>query len=286
MAVSDLGRRAFSFFLLWAVVIGVVVAQWELGYALFIVGMGCVGLGEFFWALGHKGIRSFRKTGVAAGFIFLTGQALILSGRIPSPGHSVFELVCLLLFFLGVMVRQVFAKERATPVVTMAVTVFGVLYVPWLFSFVFNLLYFTGDYREGAHLLLYLVVVTKFTDAGAYLTGRFFGRHKMAPLVSPKKTWEGFAGGVLAAVLSSVALVHYLGGAVSLIPPAWAIPLGIVLAMASVVGDLAESMVKRDTDVKDSGGFIPGIGGALDLIDSVLFTGPMLYLFLVALSRF
>ena len=185
----------------------------------------------------------------------------------------------MLIFLLGILSRQVFDRSQTTPVLTMAVTFFGIFYVVWLLNFVTRLVYFSDEGREP-FLLLYLLLVTKVTDIGAYLAGSLFGRHKMLPEVSPKKTWEGFIAGVCCSVGASYGLISFFPERLVMIGKEWAIFLGLVISLVSVVGDLAESVMKRDTQVKDSGGFIPGIGGALDLIDSVLFTAPVLYLFL------
>jgi phosphatidate cytidylyltransferase len=279
MAKSNFLRRTFSTLLLWGLILGVIIFDWDWGFGLLIPAIGTIALGEFFYALRNKGIRTFRKTGIVSGLFFLVGSWLILSGRVTFLSQALFELICLLIFLLGILSRQVFDRSQATPLLTMAVTFFGIFYVVWLFNFVTRLVYFPATGRES-FLLLYLLLVTKVTDIGAYLGGSLFGRHKMLPEVSPKKTWEGFVVGVMCSVAASYGLVAFFPDRLVLIGKEWAIVLGLVISLVSVVGDLAESVVKRDTQVKDSGGFIPGIGGALDLIDSVLFTAPVLYLFL------
>ncbi|MBX7157906.1 MAG: phosphatidate cytidylyltransferase [Verrucomicrobiae bacterium] len=279
MARSNFLRRAFSTLLLWGLILGVIIFDWDWGFGLLIPAIGTIALGEFFYALRNKGIRSFRKTGIVSGLFFLIGSWLILSGRVTFLSQALFELICLLIFLLGILSRQVFDRSQTTPVLTVAVTFFGIFYVIWLFNFVTRLVYFPATGREP-FLLLYLLLVTKMTDIGAYIGGSLFGRHKLLPEVSPKKTWEGFIVGVLCSVGVSYGLIAGFPERLTLIPKEWAIGLGLIISLVSVVGDLAESVMKRDTQVKDSGGFIPGIGGALDLIDSVLFTAPVLYLFL------
>ncbi|NUN94085.1 MAG: phosphatidate cytidylyltransferase, partial [Verrucomicrobiae bacterium] len=139
-----------------------------------------------------------------------------------------------------------------------------------------------GD-GPGWLFIFYLVVVTKFCDIGAYLTGRLFGRHPLAPSISPKKTWEGLLGGFVVAFAASVSAYEYLKPRVSAVGFGYAdaVLLGILLGGMGVIGDLAESVIKRQANAKDSGGVLPGIGGALDLIDSLLFTVPVLYAWLV-----
>jgi phosphatidate cytidylyltransferase len=175
------------------------------------------------------------------------------------------------------------------PLQTMAYTLFGLLYVIWLFNFMTKLIYVTprtiDGHVTGQFYCLYLVAVTKFSDMGAYLVGSMIGRHQMIPHISPKKTWEGFVGALALSSLASVGLVKLMPDRLSALSLTDAIVLGLLLGFAAVIGDLAESIIKRSTGVKDSGNFFPGIGGALDLIDSLLFTAPLLYFYLRLIVR-
>jgi phosphatidate cytidylyltransferase len=128
--------------------------------------------------------------------------------------------------------------------------------------------------RATAALML-AIFVPKCGDIGAYFTGRFLGRHRMAPTLSPKKTWEGAAGGVTASVLAAVG-IDRLGPVVR---GGWtsAALLGAVLGIVGIVGDLAESLIKRDCRQKDASQVVPGFGGVLDVVDSIVFTAPVAY---------
>ncbi len=137
--------------------------------------------------------------------------------------------------------------------------------------------YFNG---EGHWWLLYFIVVSKMSDTGAYCVDSLIGKHKMIPRVSPGKTWEGFAGGIAFSILSSWAFFSFANSHFAGMTFVWAIALGAVLGVGSVLGDLIESLMKREADVKDSGSFFPGIGGILDLLDSLLFNAPIMYLVL------
>jgi len=127
--------------------------------------------------------------------------------------------------------------------------------------------------------------VTKFSDMGAYLTGSAIGRHLMVPHISAKKTWEGFFGAIVFALLCSLALFKLMPGHLPALNWTHATVLGLLLGFAAVLGDLAESIIKRSTDVKDSGNLLPGIGGALDLLDSLLFTAPLLFFYMRLVIR-
>jgi phosphatidate cytidylyltransferase len=115
---------------------------------------------------------------------------------------------------------------------------------------------------------------------GAYAVGSLIGRHKMIPRISPGKTWEGFAGAILASTLASLAFNALAQDRLAGMNWLHAVVLGVLLSTSAVVGDLIESLFKREAGVKDSGRFFPGIGGILDLLDSILFNAPLMYLYL------
>jgi phosphatidate cytidylyltransferase len=121
--------------------------------------------------------------------------------------------------------------------------------------------------------------VTKFSDMGAYVVGSLCGKHLLIPHISPKKTWEGFFGAIAFATLGSYGMLHLAGDRLPALNDLHAGILGVLLGFAAIIGDLAESIIKRSTDTKDSGQMLPGIGGVLDLIDSLLFTAPLLFFY-------
>ncbi len=150
-------------------------------------------------------------------------------------------------------------------------------------AFFLRLLFF-GENDTGAHLLFLMILVVKFGDMGAYLIGSLIGRHKMIPHISPKKTWEGFGGAILGSCFAFAGIMLFDGA--NLVPLHWATGLGfaVLLSLAGVHGDLAESVLKRCHGVKDSGQTLPGIGGILDLTDSMLFAAPVAYFYLRAIA--
>jgi phosphatidate cytidylyltransferase len=160
---------------------------------------------------------------------------------------------------------------------SLAATFFGWFYVFWLLSFIGKIYYLPTV--QGTWFLLYFILVTKFSDLGAYLVGSLIGKHKMAPKISPGKTWEGFGGAIVVSTIVSVITIYAAGPALAPLKGAHAIILGVLLSGLAVVGDLVESLMKRETGVKDSGTLFPGIGGALDLIDSLLFNAPIFYIY-------
>ena len=119
----------------------------------------------------------------------------------------------------------------------------------------------------------------------AYAVGSLIGRHKMIPRISPGKTWEGFGGAILVSTGASLLFTHLAGPRLAGMTMVHAIVLGVILSSAAVIGDLAESLIKREAGVKDSSAVLPGHGGALDLIDSFLFTAPLLYVYMRLVLR-
>ena len=233
--------------------------------------------------LDHKKLPNFKLSALICGAVFLCGSFHWFRTNGPDRSYD-FELSVILLFVLGLFARQMFERTRdRSPLETMTHTLFGLLYVVWLSSFLLKIVYVTprvGGQVTGHFYVLYLITITKFSDMGAYVVGSLIGRHKMIPHISPNKTWEGLAGAVLFSVIASYGLVWLLPTHLSALNPLHAGILGVLLCLVAVLGDLGESILKRSTDVKDSGHLLPGIGGALDLIDSLLFTGPMLYFYM------
>lgn len=282
--------RLASTLVLWTIVLWTVFSGHELGFFGLISVMGMAGLWEFYRMLDHKGLPNFKITAMICGAVLLIGSFHYFSTVGPTRSYD-FEIATLLGFLLTVFARQMFKGLREVdPLPTMAYTLFGLLYVIWLFNFMNKIVYVvprTPDHHvAGQYYVLYLMVVTKFSDMGAYLTGSLIGKHPLVPHISPKKTWEGFFGALLFSTLGSYGMMALLGHHLALLNGTHALVLGLLLGFAAIVGDLAESIVKRATGVKDSGHFLPGIGGALDLIDSLLFTAPLLFFYLRCLLNY
>lgn len=152
-----------------------------------------------------------------------------------------------------------------------AVAVLATTYVGMLGG---SLIRLHNDFPEGYKLVFFLLLVVWLGDSGAYYVGKQFGKHKLSPRISPKKTIEGLAGGITASIITAL-VIHFTF--FPKFPLLHAIIAGVILSFAGVIGDLAESMWKRSAAVKDSGTLIPGHGGFLDRFDSILFTAPILY---------
>ena len=199
----------------------------------------------------------------------------------------------LLLLVLTTLLTELF-KRRPRPVVTIGTTILGAVYVGWLFSYLTllhgmqpGMIRFSGanipllvpplpHTTPGEWLVIFVSACTWLSDTGALFFGKAFGRHKMAPNVSPGKTWEGSAGGVFTSLAAGAALGHWLH-----LPMVHALGLAALCAVAGQIGDLCESIIKRDLGIKDFGTVLPGHGGILDRIDSMLFSAPLAYYYVL-----
>lgn len=276
--------RFMSTVALWTIALVIVFSGYELAFFALIGAVGMIALWEFYGMLDQKGLPNFKITATICGAAMLVGSFYYFSVYGPARSYD-YEMAVLLFFLLSVFARQMFSGLRDdAPLRTMAYTLFGLLYVLWLYNFITKIVYVTPRTPTGTvtgqFYVLYCVAITKFSDMGAYLSGSVLGRHPLVPHISPKKTWEGFFGALAFALLASLGLYGLMPGHLAVLSWTHAAVLGLLLGFAAVVGDLAESMIKRSTGVKDSGNLLPGIGGALDLIDSLLFTAPLLFFYL------
>ncbi len=270
---------------LWVLILAAVFSGREWAFFSVIALMALASLWEYFRMLDKDGIPNFQLTAIICAAIFLGGSFYCSSRAKGSAGAFDFELAILVVFLVTMFARQMFASIRdRAPLQTMAYTLFGLLWIPWLFNFITKILFLPPRTLEGdptgQYYVLFLVAVTKFSDMGAYVFGSLFGRHPFVPHISPKKTWEGFAGALFASLVAAFGLHALIPAKLSAFGPVDLAVLGVGLGFAAVVGDLAESIVKRSTQNKDSGGVLPGIGGTLDLVDSLLFTAPLLYFYM------
>lgn len=277
-------RRLGSTLVLWILILTAIFSGYEWAFFLIIAGVSLAGLWEYFHMLKGAGIPHFPLTGMLCAAIFMTGSFLYLREFGGAAGYD-FELAVLVCFILIVFARQMFEAMRdLEPLATMAYTLFGLLYIPWMFNFITKIVYLPprGPDGEvmGVYYVLYLLLVTKFSDMGAYVFGSIFGRHKLVPHISPKKTWEGFFGALFTALVGSFWLYALIPGKLSVFGFGDIVFLGLLLGFAAVIGDLAESIIKRSAQAKDSSHVLPGIGGTLDLIDSLLFTAPLLFFYM------
>lgn len=231
---------------------------------------------EYYNMLDKAGIPNFRFFGVIGGAALLTVVWGI--GRFGWPEDLLSVVLFLIAFTL--FIRQFPQRHNHKPLETLAGTMLGVIYISFLMSFFLRLL-MMGGVMEGRWILFYLFAVVKFNDTGAYFIGSMLGRHKMFPRLSPGKSWEGFIGGMISAVAVSVGVRALCGGSVGVLQMSVldAVVLGLLLSLTGTLGDLFESLLKRASGNKDSGTVFKGHGGALDILDSLLPSAAVLYIY-------
>jgi phosphatidate cytidylyltransferase len=166
----------------------------------------------------------------------------------------------------------------------MAVTWWLLGYLGLLPCFFAQIRWLTEDHQANSVRLALAAFVPKCCDIGAYCTGRLFGRHKMTPVLSPKKTWEGAVGGVAFAILTAIGIDQLAPKSPLQQDVAWEIGFGLTVGVAGMLGDLAESLIKRDCQSKDASASVPGFGGVLDVVDAIIYSAPVSYLWFFLLK--
>lgn len=274
--------RLLSGSILFIVVVAAILAsRYSLLALLYII---CVGTMLEFYKLAHaQGSDPNRPLGVAAGILLITSSFLYTQH-----GDSFIqnEIGILLLPFAMLLIFAVFIAElfrkKEKPLANITATVCGVIYIALPLSLLcflsiggFKFPIAESTYYRPWVLMSYIFVIWA-NDIGAYLAGVSMGRHKMFPRISPKKSWEGFAGGVVAAIGIAILCGWLMGLNVAF----WA-GLGVITAIFGVLGDLVESLIKRSIGVKDSGVMMPGHGGWLDRFDSLLIATPFVIVYFI-----
>lgn len=227
-----------------------------------------VGQFEFFKLVEKRGIFVYKYFGTIVGAMI---PFIVFFGNTHPELENVAPIIIVVTSLL-VLTLQFTRRDNARDhLISTSLTMFSLFYISWFFSFFVAL----RCMPNGANLVAFLILVTKSADVGAYLIGSRLGRSDLIPRISPKKTKEGTLGGILTSVIVALIFGPVLTGFSFL----HLFILGIILATLGQVGDLAESLIKRDCSVKDSGKQFSEIGGMLDLIDSMLFTAPVFYFY-------
>ena len=278
--------RSGSSVILWSAVLGVILLGWRTGEILSVAVFAALAQWEFYQMQERKGAIVFKGLGLASGLLF---YAILWFCRVACPGAAgaglAWEEALLVLTVVAILFRVVLgSRGNLLPLESAGLTLLGVVYIPFLFSFLCRIALEPNNYADPRAAVLFVILVTKLGDTGAFVAGSLLGKHRLLPRISPQKTWEGLAGGLAAALLASLAIVYLCRNGLLRLHLLDAIFLGLGLGALGVWGDLAKSAAKRDAQVKDSGHWIPGIGGALDLVDSLLFAAPVFYFY--GLARF
>lgn len=275
--------RLFSTLLMWALVTGTFVSGQAWAFTALVSLLGALCFYELLEMAGSRSTRLAKLVTATLGVVTAAGMiwGFIGGGNVAAVGVGGLALVTLANF--GIAMRRAPNGEQTLIEIVLPIMAY-LLAVLMFFGGVSALMFAAPGSAAvpGAWLVLYCVLATKFSDMGAYLTGVTMGKRKMIPHISPGKTWAGFVGALVFPVATSCALYATLGEKLVAIP-SWAdaVIIGLLLGLIAVIGDLAASVVKRCLARKDSGRFLPGIGGIFDLIDSICFSAPLLWLYLV-----
>src|SRR5437764_10138666 len=210
-------RRLLTSLVLWTVVIAALFSGNKLisdgVFLVIMMALAGFGLLEFYGLVEKRGLICFKEWGVFGGLLLIASTCFYLSGVLgiqeaPAKAND-FETSLLIIFVLGLCIRQFVSRSNTAGILAVSTTLFGLMYVPWLLNFIQKINFFPN--ANGTYYVLYFILVTKFSDTGAYAIGSLIGRHRMIPRISPGKTWEGFGGAVALSTVASVVFAHLAG---------------------------------------------------------------------------
>ena len=275
--LKNLIVRTISGIGLLVVVFGSILwSDWSLLVLLALMIVG--GMVEFYGLAEKRGLAPQRVLGLVTGLLLLVLNFALVSTHIEVFGEAMrpfgVGLAMLLLLFPLMFICELYRKHE-NPLANIAVTIASVFYVALPLSMLLYVPIIGREVWNGWALIGYVVLVWA-NDVFAYLTGMAFGRHRLFERLSPKKSWEGFFGGLIGAVVAAMVVARLMGDNLYV----WC-GLAVVVVITAVLGDLVESMFKRAADVKDSGNLIPGHGGVLDRFDAMLVSAPFAVVYLL-----
>src|SRR5690348_14014291 len=232
-------RRLASTVTLWTIVLLALFSSNRIVsdyvFMLLILFLAVTGLIEFYGLVEKRNLVCFKRWGILGGILLMLGTFLNLTGKMGTPSQiggparvNDFENSFIILFVLGLCLCQFFSKSNTAGILAISTTLFGLMYVPWLLNFIQKINFFPRI--EGKYYVLYYILVTKFSDLGAYVTGSLFGKHKMIPRISPGKTWEGFGGAIVISTLISMGYSKLASNHLAGMTVLHAILLGIILS--------------------------------------------------------
>lgn len=263
--------RAITGFFFIAVLIGAHLLGEVVFVSLFsLLGLWCVY--EFYGIVKSEDVKPMMVLGILALAVLAILIGLHCIGLIP------FIKVWAFIPFFSLLFIAALFQKRALPFHDIGYTLLGIIYAGIPFLFFIALGFIKGQFNY--FIPLGFLIILWSNDTGAYLAGRSFGKRKLFERISPNKTWEGFIGGVLFALVIALNLQQYFG---SLEKWEWA-SMAFIIGIFGTLGDLVESMLKRSLGVKDSGNILPGHGGLLDRFDGLLMAAPLVFLFLLMIS--
>jgi phosphatidate cytidylyltransferase len=309
--VSNLTLRIVTAVVAIPLILALCIAG-KLWFFFFVALISMIALSEYYALARAKGAKPIAALGLFCGFLInlsfyhaglRTGLARLAEPAgiaFPFPSQTQLLLIILLLSVAGLSLVELFRNE-GSPVLNLSATLFGLLYISLFFGTLIGirelfvpldfpmLRYFTSEssftdpetvdrvYRWGGYTVISVLATIWICDSAAFHVGSAIGRHKLYPRVSPNKSWEGAIAGFVSAIAAAVAAKYLLLG---FLTTGSAIVIGAIVGLFGQLGDLVESLFKRDAGIKDSSGLIPGHGGVFDRFDSLLLVAPLVYLYL------
>lgn len=263
-------RAITGFFFIMILVGSILLGQYSYAAFFTLLGVGC--LYEFYGMVRH--IPEVRPL-IIPGLL----TALLLGASLSLYVLGIFSLYLVWLFLIGIALIFILPlyQKHPRPFHDIVFTIGGLWYAAFPFFFFVAMGFVQGSYNP--YIPLGFLIILWANDTGAYLAGKSFGRRKLFERISPNKTWEGFAGGVVLAIAIALNLPQYFG---TLLMWQWGL-MAVIIGLFGTWGDLIESMLKRSLGVKDSGKLLPGHGGLLDRFDGLLLTAPLVFLYLLFL---
>lgn len=270
LKVSNFVKRSITGSLFVIVLVGSILLGKITFYILFAT-ITYLGLSEFYGLVQRKGVRVQSVLGIITGVTLFTLSFLISANVL-----MLKYLYVLIPLFIGVYIIELF-RNLEHPFINIAFTFLGIIYIALPFSLMNFIIFPSSNWHHyDPQMVLGFFLMIWASDTGAYLVGMAIGKHKLFERISPKKTWEGFAGGMIFSVLAALVISKYFP---AISDYQWTLMAFIVFLFGSF-GDLSESLLKRSMQIKDSGNILPGHGGILDRFDSVLMAAPMVFVYL------
>ncbi len=266
-------RAITGFFFVIVMLASLLLGHFTFDIFYLILSVFC--LVEFYGLIKQSGIKPNQSAGIGNGIFVYTIFALIVYDNQPSYHKLLFLLI---LTLSSIFIQELYKKSEA-PFNNIAYTILGIIYAVVPFTFFHALAYVHGGFNF--HIPMAFLIMLWANDTGAYLSGYFFGRTKLFERHSPKKTWEGFVGGVAISALAAYIISIFYKD----LPINQWIMMAVFIGVFGTMGDLVESMFKRSINVKDSGGILPGHGGLLDRFDGLLLSAPIVYSYLYLITN-
>ncbi len=271
--MENLGKRLFSSAILILLLLMLIFfdnTYLIIGGAVAFVFWSSV---EFYDLVQQKGIKASKWYGTISNIVII-----IVVGVLCGLNEIALSLLTWVFLFAacGAFVRQLFVASTNNAIFGISATILGIFYIGYLFSFLV-LLRFFQSVAIGKYYLLSAVMMIKFSDAFAFFIGSIFGKHRLNARLSPKKSIEGLAGGIIGSVVGGLVTYFFIKEVGFSILDA--VVLGCIIGVVAEIGDLSESLLKRDAEIKDSRQLFPGLGGMLDILDSPLLCAPVFYFY-------